>query len=216
MPETALPSLERQAAALCRLWRGRRHEARAALPRLAAARWGVRSGLSQCTRLGTRRGTRTTCGEARARCAACPRATPPSSSSPRRLPPLDGRPRRQPRVRCGTRCGRLCRARSSRGRARPTRRRTRRNGRSAAKVQEDEGFTRQHDEGWTCGGNHDVINGKHEADSQSMVINLTPKTPRPGIRMLCSTSSWKLEDPWTLPLIHQYFSTTIPCRALAT
>ena len=38
MPETALPSLERQAAALCRLWRGRRHEARAALPRLAAAR----------------------------------------------------------------------------------------------------------------------------------------------------------------------------------
>ena len=81
MPETALPSLERQAAALCRLWRGRRHEARAALPRLAAARWGVRSGLSQCTRLGTRRGTRTTCGESRARCAACPRATPPSSSA---------------------------------------------------------------------------------------------------------------------------------------
>jgi hypothetical protein len=81
MPGTALPSLERQAAALCRLWRGRRHEARAALPRLAAARWGVRSGLSQCTRLGTRRGTRTTCGEARARCAACPRATPPSSSA---------------------------------------------------------------------------------------------------------------------------------------
>ena len=55
-----------------------------------------------------------------------------------RLPPLDGRPRRQLRVRCGTRCGRLCRARSSRGRARPTRRRTRQNGRSAAKVQEDE------------------------------------------------------------------------------
>ena len=59
----------------------------------------------------------------------------------------------------------------------------------------------------TCGGNHDVINGKHEADSQSMVINLTPKTPRPGIgtvRMLCSTS-WKLEDPWTLPLISSVF-----------
>ena len=37
-----------------------------------------------------------------------------------------------------------------------------------------------------------------------MVINLTPKTPRPGIRMLCS-ASWKLEDPWTLPLISSVF-----------